>query len=384
MAKFKKAYPSAAAMGTGFPAFGADALRFTLTTFPPTSKRIALAPKRIEGYRHFANKVWNASRLVLGHLEGLDAKALFTGGTGSTLAPRGFFNKWILAQLGKTIAICNEGFKVFRIDEAANETYRFFWNDFCDWFLEVTKPVLRGARTEDGGEGPALQTNEANETRVVLAHVLETSLRLLHPLMPYLTEELWQRSPRPADRRTSIAFGPYPTAIDAPSDDAVLREMDVFKAVVSAVRTIRAEHDIKPRAEAPLTIRAESDAARAFVTDRLQALSFLVASSAPVVEATGGPRTAGTAVSVVPSTYGPIEVHLGLKGLVTKDAELARIERGLKSIEKDLGAIEKKMSSKNFVERAPKEVIDETNAQKQQLLDARTRLEEARRLADEL
>jgi valyl-tRNA synthetase len=390
MAKFKKAYPSAASMGTGFPAFGADALRFTLSTFSPSNKRIALAPKRIEGYRHFANKVWNASRLVLGHLEGLDASVLFTGdpdGSGSTLAAsevRGFFNKWILAQLGKTVALCNEGFAAFRIDEAANETYRFFWNDFCDWFLEVTKPVLRGARTEDGSEGPALQSDEAAETRVVLAHVLETSLRLLHPLMPYITEELWQRSPRPAGRRSSIAFGPYPSGVDAAIDENVLREMDVFKAVVGAVRTIRAEHDIKRAVDAPLTIRAESDAARAFVTDRLQALSFLVGSSAPVVEKTGGPRPAGSAVSVVPSVYGPIEVLVGLKGLVTKADEIVRIERGLKSIEKDLGAIDKKMSSKNFLERAPKEVIDETNAQKQQLIDARGRLEEARRLADEL
>jgi valyl-tRNA synthetase len=385
LAKFKKAYPSAAAMGGGFPAFGADALRFTLATFPPSNKRIALAPKRIEGNRHFANKVWNASRLVLGHLEGLDASTLFTGGDGSTLAAKGFFNRWILAQLSKTIAVCNAGYAAFRIDEAANETYRFFWNDFCDWFLEVTKPVLRGARGEDGSEGPALQTEEAAETRVVLAHVLETSLRLLHPLMPYLTEELWQRSPRPASRRVSIAFGPYPVAgVDAPNDEAVLREMEVFKAIVGAVRTIRAEHDIKPRVDAALTIRAESDEARAFVTERLQALSFLVASAAPVVEKTGGARTAGTAVSVVPSSYGPVEVLVGLKGLVTKDEELVRIERGLKSIEKDLGMIEKKMSSKNFMERAPKEVIDETNAQKQQLLDARARLEEARRLADEL
>ena len=384
MAKFKKAYPSAATMGTGFPAFGADALRFTLSTFSPSNKRIALAPKRIEGYRHFANKVWNASRLVLGHLEGLDPNRLFTGGTGSTLAPTSFFNKWIIAQLGKTIAVCNDGYAAFRIDEAANETYRFFWNDFCDWYLEVTKPILRGARTEDGGEGSPLQSEEASETRVVLAHVLETSLRLLHPLMPYITEELWQRSPRPATRRASIAFGPYPTAEDAITDDKVLGEMDVFKAVASAIRTIRAEHGIERKADLAMTIRADSDAARGFVTERLQALSFLVGSTAPVIEKTGGARTAGTAVSVVPTAMGPIEVHVGLKGHVTKESELARIDRELKSIEKDLAMIDKKMSSKNFLERAPKEVIDETNAQKEQLLAARVRLEEARRLADEL
>ncbi len=380
MTKFKKAYPSAATMGTGFPAFGADALRFTLSTFSPSNKRIALAPKRIEGYRHFANKVWNASRLVFGHIEGLDAAAL----TGAAPQPKGFFNRWIIAQLGQAIAVCNDGYAAFRIDEAANETYRFFWNDFCDWFLEVTKPVLRGARTEDGSEGPALRSEEATETRLVLAHVLETSYRLLHPLMPYLTEELWQRSPRPAGRRSSIAFGPYPTAADAAADPKVLREMDVFKAVVSAVRTIRAEHDIKRAVDLELTLRADGEEARAFLAERLQALAFLVGSKSPVVEKTGGPRTAGAAISVVPTVLGPIECHVGLKGHVTKEGELARIERELKSIEKDLAMIEKKMSSKNFVERAPKEVIDETNAQKQQLLEARARLEEARRLADEL
>ncbi|MDB4944759.1 MAG: Valyl-tRNA synthetase [Labilithrix sp.] len=380
MAKFKKAYPSAATMGTGFPAFGADALRFTLATFSPSNKRIALAPKRIEGYRHFANKVWNATRLVLDHVVSVDRTAI----TGAPPQPKGFFGRWIMAQLGRSIEIANQGYSAFRTDEAANETYRFFWNEFCDWYLEITKPVLRGPRPEGGGEGEALQTEEARETRLVLAHVLETSLRLLHPLMPYLSEELWQRTPRPASRRSSIAFGPFPTAADATVDEQVLRDMDVFKAVVGAVRTIRAEHGIERKADLALAIRSDSEAARAFVTEHLRAMSFLVGSSAPVVEATGGARQAGTSVSVVPTGLGAIEVHVGLKGHVTKEGEITRIERALKGIEKDLGMIEKKMSSKNFLERAPKEVIDETNAQKQQLVDARGRLEEARRLAEEL
>ena len=383
MTKFKKSYPSAATMGTGFPAFGADALRFTLATFSPSNKRIALAPKRIEGYRHFANKIWNASRLVLGHLEGehgVDAKAL----TGAPPQPKGFFGRWIMAQLASSIAICNEGYANFRQDEAANETYRFFWNDFCDWYLEVTKPVLRGARPEEGGDGPALTTEEAKETRLVLAHVLETSMRLLSPLMPYLAEELWQRVPRPASRRSSVAFGPFPNASDATADPKVLQEMEVFKAVTGAVRTIRAEHGVDRKADLPLSIRTDSEEARAFITERLQALSFLVGSTAPSVEKTGGSRSAGTSVSVVPTALGPVEVHVGLKGFVTKASEKTRIARALASIEKDLGMIEKKMSSKNFLERAPKEVIDETNEQKKQLTGARTRLEEALRLAEEL
>jgi valyl-tRNA synthetase len=374
MSKFKKAYPSAAAMGNGFPAFGADALRFTLATFPPSNKRIALAPKRIEGYRHFANKIWNATRLCLGNLQDVDASKL----TGNAPPATAWHNRWILAQLGRSIATVNEGLEAFRIDEAANESYRFFWNDFCDWYLEITKPVFRG---EGGNEEPVLE-----ETRLVLAHVLETSLRMLHPLMPFLTEDLWQRLPRPASRKATIALAPFPSSSDGTPDAGALAEMDVFKAVVSAARTIRSEHEIEPRADVPLSLRAANDDARALLEARLGTIAVLVKSKSPSVDKPGGPREAGTTTSIVSSSvaFGSIEVLVGLKGLVTKDKELARIEREMKRIDKDLGAIEKKMASKGFLDRAPKEVIDETNALKAQLLAAREHLIEARKLADEL
>ena len=217
-----------------------------------------------------------------------------------------------------------------------------------------------------------------------MAHVLETSFRLMHPLMPYITEELWQRSPRPSSRRSSIAFGPYPTKDDARADDEALKAMDVFKAIVSAARSIRSEHDVKPSADAPIEIRSDSEAARAFAEAHLATLGFLAKSKTPTVTKPGGPRAPGSTMAVVPSAYGPIEVLVGLKGLVTKDEELKRIDREQKRIEKDLSAIEKKMSSKAFLEKAPKEVVDEAHAQKKQLEEARTRLDEARKLADEL
>ncbi len=374
LTKFKKSYPSIAAdieKGVGFPAFGTDAVRMTLSTYPPSNKRIALAPKRIEGYRHFANKIWNASRLCLSHMEGDKRPEL----TGKPPAAKGFFNRWVLAQLGKTIAIANAGLAEFRIDEAANEAYRFFWNDFCDWYLEVTKPILR-----EGGDA-----TEAAETRAVMAHVLEASYRLLHPMMPYITEELWQRAPRPASRKTSIAFGPYPEAdVDAITDEAALRDMEIFKAVVSAARSIRSEHDVKPTLDVPLALRSDSDVARAMLGDRLSAISFLVRAPSPVVEKIGGPRAAGTTVNVVPTPHGPIEVLVGLKGLVTKDDELKRIDREMKRIDKDLGVMAKKLSSPAFVEKAPKEVVDEAKALQQQLMEARARLEESKKLAEEL
>jgi valyl-tRNA synthetase len=362
LTKFQKAYPSTAAMGNGFPAFGADALRFTLSTFPPSNKRIALAPKRIEGYRHFANKIWNASRLSLGHLQ-----------NASKTAPEGvpaattWYNCWLLAQLRKSIEICNAGFEAFRIDEAANESYRFFWNDFCDWYLEITKPVLREAHPEQ------------EETKLVLAYVLETSLRLMHPLMPFLTEDLWQRTPRPASRKSSIAFGPYPSAADGIEDEAALKEMALFKDVVSAARTIRSEHEINPRAEVPLALRTDDPKLQELLQRRASAIALL-AKAKVTIEKTGGAREPGTTTSVV----GAIEVLVGLKGHVTKTKELQRIDREVKRIDKDLAAIEKKMSSKGFVERAPKEVIDETNELKANLTKARARLEESRTLAAEL
>jgi hypothetical protein len=162
------------------------------------NKRIALAPKRLEGYRHFINKVWNASRLVFELTQGISYDT-------PTTKPKGFFNRWILSRMAETITAASAGIGGFRVDETANEIYRFFWNDFCDWYLEITKPLLRQTLAE--GEKPS---ELLVETRLVILHVLETSFRLMHPLMPYVTEELWQRMPKPKGRQVSIAFGPYP------------------------------------------------------------------------------------------------------------------------------------------------------------------------------
>jgi valyl-tRNA synthetase len=372
LAKFKKAYPSAATMGQSFPAFGADALRFTLSTFPPSNKRIALAPKRLEGYRHFINKVWNASRLVFELTQGVSYDTPVT-------KPKGFFNRWILSRLAETITAASAGIGGFRVDETANEIYRFFWNDFCDWYLEITKPLLRQP-VADGAQPSELLV----ETRLVILHVLETSFRLMHPLMPFVTEELWQRMPKPTGRKASIAFGPYPSDADASVDTEVQERMTLLQAVISAGRTIRSEHEVHPAALAPLSLRGNADAV-ALLREHEDTIRLLVKTEGAITfDAPGAPRGAGSTASIVPSRQGPIEVLLGLKGLVTRDKELTRIERELKNIDKDLQAIDKKLGSKGFVDRAPKEVVEETHAQRKSLTEARERLGEARKLADEL
>ncbi len=370
LAKFKKAYPSAAAMGGGFPAFGADAVRFTLATYPPSNKRIALAPKRIEGNRHFLNKIWNASRLSIALLGD------FVWPEEST-SPKGLYNRWIRSRFAASCEAIHDGMEDFRIDEAALAAYRFFWNDLCDWYLELIKPQLRD-------DVPSTSTAE---TRATLAYVLEGSLRSMHPLMPFVTEELWHRVPRPPSRGASIAFAPYPTKVAerAARDLDTEAWMDLLKEVVSAARTIRSEHDIDKKAEVTMLVRCESSAVLGFLGQNLEGIRLLVKTRGdPLLQPLSAPREPGTTLSVVSSAHGPIEVLVVLKGLVDRVQEAARIDRELKKIERDLAALEKKLASPGFADRAPKDLVDEAHAQHRALGEAKQRLEAARKLLDEL
>jgi valyl-tRNA synthetase len=370
LAKFKKAYPSAATMGAGFPAFGADAVRFTLATYAPTNMRIALAPRRIEGNRHFLNKMWNATRLAL-ELVGDHPVAPLEPANVSDA-----FNRWILSRLRHAIEISRQGLSSFRIDESANGVYQFFWEEFCSWYLELAKPILR----ENSDEALA------SETRSTLIFVLESSLRLLHPFVPFITEELWQRLPETSRQtKPSIALCRYPDPSDMNADAAVEAEIATLQAIIVAARTIRSEHEVHPGAEAPIEVRSDSEAAVAFIKARVRAIKTLVRTSGePTFATSGAPHVAGSTTSVVPTSKGTIEVVVGLKGLVTPDKERARIEREMKKIDKDLAAIDKKLSSPSFVDKAPREVIEEAHAQKKAMFEARARLDAARSLAEEL
>jgi valyl-tRNA synthetase len=369
LAKFKKAYPSAAQMGTGFPAFGADALRFTLATFPPSNRRIALALKRIEGYRFFVNKIWQATRFSLEHAKG------FARESDDRPPVVGFYNRWILSRLGAALEKAHEGFDAFRIDEAAVALYQFFWTDFCSWYLELTKPVFA---TESGDALGA-------ETRATLVHVLDASLRALHPLMPFVTEDLWQRLPAAGPRAKSIALAPYPTRdVDGAPDAAVDREMATLQLVIGAARTVRSEHGLaKP--PLPLRIRTDQPELAAQLTTHAKAIETLVRTAGPItVEPSNAERPAGSVVTAVATDLGTASVLVTLKGLVTAEEELARVDRELKRIDKDLAALAKKLGSPGFVDRAPPEVVEESRQQKTALTEARERVVAARALADEL
>ncbi len=360
--KFKKAYPSAAQMGASFSAYGADALRYTLATYSPQSKRIPLSPKKLEGYRNFMNKIWNATRYSLGYLQG--AKVSAKAPPATLLC-----NRWILSRLSAAADLSRAGINDFRLDDASLGLYHFFWGELCDWYLEITKPIFAA-----GGK-------DAEETRDVLAYVLEAALRLLHPFIPFITEELWQRVPRPEQSPISLALAAYPSTDVAPRDANAERDMAIVQGVIGAARSVRSEHEVHPGAEVPLTLRAGD--ARVIDLLRAEATSLRVlvkTAGEPELGATGAARPRG----YVMNATADVEVLVGLKGLVEGKKEAARVEREIKKTDKDIEALKKKLALPSFADKAPKEVVEESRAQLSELERRRAALEDARGIAAEL
>jgi valyl-tRNA synthetase len=363
LTKFKRAYPSVAQLGQGFPAYGADAVRLTLSSYSPQARRIALSPKRIEGYRHFCNKVYNAVRFALGNVEGAELSA--SSPPKVTL----LYNRWILSRLGGAVEAATSGIDGFRLDEGSGALYRFFWDELCAWYLELTKPIFSGGTDE-----------ERHETRDTLAHAIEAALRALHPFIPFVTEELWQRVPRPASRPVSIALSPYPTRADGLADATAEADMANLMQAIGAARTIRSEHDVPPSAKVKVRLRSADPALRALLERESRAVATLVRTEGdPIVEAPGE-RPRGSVLTVA----GSIEVLVELRGLVHPEKEAERIDRTLKKIEKDLAGLEKRLKDPKFISNAPPDVVRAAEEQRASLLSQKARLEEERGLVEEL
>ncbi len=361
--KFKKSYPSAAQLGSSFPAYGADALRITLASYSPQAKRIPLSLKKVEGYRHFCNKLWNVTRFALPWLEGAEV---------THEAPKATWlvNRWILSRLAATTAAVKKGIDEFRLDDATHAAYRFVWDEFCAWFVELAKPVFRGTDA-------SLQA----ETKNVLAYALEASLRLLHPFIPFITEELWHKVPRPADSPVSLAIASFPNASTAKLDEAAEADMNALMAIIGAARTIRSEHDVNPKAEIAVFLRTDDASRRALLErERVSFETLVKTKGAFELGPRGGARPRG---AVMDSTH-EVEVLVSLVGLVDGAKEAARVEREIKNAEKDIAALEKKLSLPSFADKAPKEVVIESRAQLEELRRRRIALEDARGIATEL
>ena len=356
LAYLKKTYPD------GFSQYGADALRMTLLSYSPQTRRIALSIKRIEGYRNFANKLWNASRFALMNLSDSTAAA-----HGAPPAARALANRWILARLEQCVRKASAGLDEYRLDDASQALYHFIWDEFCDWYLELTKPLL----------GPDADEAVATETRLVLTHVLETVLRALHPMMPFLTEEIWQRVPKqaasPTDEQPTIMLAPYPTPEACGTyDENADREMATLQGVIVALRTVRAEHDLSRGLQVSAELRTDDGASREMMERERQAIETLCRATVTIRDDSA--EVPGH--SAVTVAHG-VRVVVPLAGLVDPEKERERLGRELKKVEKDLAVVTKKLGNANFVDRAPEDVVRTERERLASLTDKRDKLQAA-------
>ncbi|MCC5880819.1 MAG: valine--tRNA ligase [Idiomarina sp.] len=327
----------------GIAPHGTDALRFTLTALASTGRDINWDMKRLEGYRNFCNKLWNASRYVLMNTEEHDC------GLNSDDIELSLADQWIIERSNQAVAEFRKALEQYRFDQAASIAYEFTWNQFCDWYLELTKPVLfNGSEAQQRG------------TRRTLVRMLEQLLRMLHPILPYITEAIWQRVAPVAgidtSVRKSIMVEPFPQVL-AQQYPQAMADMEWLKEVIEGIRNIRGEMDISPNKALPLLIKHADETAKRRLTDnatflkalaKLESIEFLAADEE-------GPASATALV-------GKLELHIPMAGLIDKDAELARLD---KAIEKALGEIKRvqgKLGNESFVSKAPAAVIDKERA----------------------
>ncbi|MBU1243551.1 valine--tRNA ligase [Myxococcota bacterium] len=321
----------------GIEVHGTDALRFTLAVLAAQGRDIKLDISRISGFRAFCNKIWQAiGGVVLPHLP--QDPTPVTDPAGLSLPDR-----WILSRLAQTVAAVNPALEEFRLNDAAMAIYQFVWHEVCDWYLEMSKGALYGRAGEERQEGAS---------RVLLT-VIETSLRLLHPFMPFLTEKLWQELPRRAGDPESIMVALYPKAGDFTVDEVAEHDMIQLQEIISTVRTIRGENNLPPSAELSLKLHMTDPVAAA----RIAGLKDYVCSNLTRIKDLEFVEARPPVCASCPVAGG--EAFVPLTGLVNFEEEIARQKKALAVAQKDLSAVQAKMSNPRFTANAPAEVVEE-------------------------
>ncbi|WP_147822308.1 valine--tRNA ligase [Salidesulfovibrio onnuriiensis] len=333
--------------------YGADALRFTLASFAAMGRDIKLSEQRIEGYRHFMNKIWNAARFALMNLpEVIPAVELSEA--------EGLANKWILHRLEEVKEQVRQATEEYRFNEIAQTLYKFIWSEFCDWYLEMVKPALYG---ED-------ETAKA-ATQKVLWTVLSEILILLHPTTPFITQEIWSALPRPEgdDRSDDIATLAYPEMRPELRSPEAMAEMELFMGVVSGTRNIRTELLIEPARKLDLLVRTVSEADKGVLEANLELIRSLARLENVTIGAdVKGPKASGS--TVVQGN----EIYVPLEGVVDFDAELARLDKNIAKIEKTMGGVAKKLANPGFVNNAPADVVEKEKAKLAEMEEELTKL----------
>ena len=342
----------------GIPAFGADALRFTFASLATTGRDVVFAPGRIQGYRNYCNKLWNATRYVLMQTEGKD-----TGLDPATAddIELSLADRWILSRLQGLRQNLERHIENSRIDLYAQEIYSFVWEDYCDWYLELSKPLLFDDDT------PAAARRG---TRRTLVRVLETLLRLNHPIIPFITEELWQRvAPLAGVEGETIMLQPFPETDAALIDEASEKELEWVKTFIIGVRRIRSEMDIAPGKPLTLMLQNASDDDRACY---LANQSFI--ESLAKVESVQWLAADEDAPESAIALVGEMKILIPLAGLIDKDAELARLEKEIGKLQANIDKTTAKLVNKNFVDKAPAAVVEKERNRLAEMTTAITQL----------
>jgi valyl-tRNA synthetase len=310
--------------------FGTDALRFTLAAMASPGRDIKLAEERIEGYRNFANKIWNAARFA----------HMYLAGPKASLSPsdRPFPDRWILSRLNETTRIVTAELEAYRFDRAANALYQFFWHEYCDWYLELIKPVLQDSAHP---LGPV--------TRQTLQETLEVWLRLLHPFMPFISEEIWQTLPHSGE---TIALQPYPTALPARHDASAEAAFRLLEQSIGLMRTARVLLNYPPGKDVRFFVTHEESAASATLAELERDLAHL--GRGPILLA---PVSRWPASDVLRLVSGGVTVGVSVEGDVDLKKALERLVKQIGESEKESQRLQGKLNSADFTSKAPPDVI---------------------------
>ena len=364
----------------GLAAYGTDALRYTYYSLASTGRDIKFDVGRIEGFRNFCNKIWNASRYVLmncevqdedgNRIEAHDCDQDNSGGYELSVTDR-----WIISKLQEVEQAVADGIDIYRFDLASQALYDFIWNEYCSWYLELSKPILTSDTSTDA---------QKKGTRRTLIRVLETTLRLAHPLMPFITEEIWQRVKDLAGVDCSNGAGAtimtaaMPTYDASKVDQQAIDDVEWLKGVIEGVRNIRGEMNISPAKKVPLYFAQGSSEDQRRLEENEKYLSTL-ASLESVTWLNVGDDAPMAATSLV----GEMEILVPMAGLIDKDAEIARLKKEIDKIKNDMARVEGKLNNPKFVDKAPAEVV---NKERDKLTDMSNSLdklnEQAKKIAE--
>ncbi|MGP5548006.1 valine--tRNA ligase [Psychrobacter alimentarius] len=333
----------------GIPAYGTDALRFTFTSLASTGRDINFDLKRVEGYRNFCNKIWNASRFVLMNCVDSDSNAKPIDQSANPDVWE-LPEKWIMSRLNSSIKDIHQHFAQYRLDMVSQDIYEFIWNEYCDWYVELAKASLNDDSVSDERKA---------QIRYVLLHVLETALRFTHPIMPYLTEQIWQTiAPLLGRKNTdSIVVASYPQTDNSQISEQTEADMAWLQELIASVRNIRGEMKLGNAVRLPVLLQnvsSEEEARLSRIKNQFKALAK-VESLEIVKEGDDVPLSSSSMV-------GQLRVLVPMKGLIDPTAELARLDKSYEKLQKQAEGIARKLGNEGFVSKAPAEVVDAEKA----------------------